>query len=52
MQDPDLGRPMDINGRNGATLELARRGRVATPALDLLLALAKLRARAAGSIRI
>jgi len=48
LQDLDLGRPMEIDGIYGATLELARLGGVATPTLDLLVALVKLRARAAG----
>lgn len=48
LQDLDLGRPMEIDGIYGATLELARLGGVATPVLDLLVALVKLRARAAG----
>ncbi len=39
---------MEIDGIYGATLELARLGGVATPVLDLLVALVKLRARAAG----
>ena len=48
LQDLDLGRPMEIDGIYGATLELARLGGVATPMLDLLVALVKLRAHAAG----
>jgi len=48
LQDLDLGRPMEIDGIYGATLELARLALVPTPMLDLLVALVKLRARAAG----
>ena len=48
LQDLDLGRPMEIDGIYGATLDLARLAGVATPMLDLLVALVKLRARAAG----
>ena len=48
LRDLDPGRPMEINGIYGATLELARLGGVATPVIDLLVTLAKLRARAAG----
>ncbi len=48
LQDLDLGRPMEIDGIYGATLEMARLGGVPTPMLDLLVGLVKLRARAAG----
>jgi 2-dehydropantoate 2-reductase len=48
LQDLDLGQPMEIDGIYGATLELARLAGVATPMLDLLVALTRLRARAAG----
>ena len=48
LQDLYLGRPMETDGIYGATLELARLAGVATPMLDLLVALTRLRARAAG----
>ena len=52
LQDLDLGRPMEIDGIYGATLELARLAGTPTPMLDLLVALVKLRAGAAGLYRI
>jgi 2-dehydropantoate 2-reductase len=48
LQDLELGRPMEIPTIFDAPLELARLVGVATPTLDLLVALARLRARAAG----
>jgi 2-dehydropantoate 2-reductase len=48
LQDLERGRPMEIDGIFDAPLELARMVGVATPTLDLLVALAKVRARAAG----
>ncbi|HEY2618874.1 MAG TPA: 2-dehydropantoate 2-reductase [Acetobacteraceae bacterium] len=48
LQDLELGRPMEIDGIFDAPLELARMVGVATPMLDLLVAMAKVRARAAG----
>lgn len=48
LQDLELGRPMEIDGMFDAPLALARMAGVATPTLDLLVALAKLRAHAAG----
>lgn len=48
LQDLELGRPMEIDGIFDAPLELARMVRVPTPTLDLLVAMAKVRARAAG----
>jgi 2-dehydropantoate 2-reductase len=48
LQDLELGRPMEIDGIFDAPLELARAAGVPTPTLDLLVALAKVRARAAG----
>lgn len=48
LQDLELGRPMEIDGMFDAPLVLARMAGVATPTLDLVAALAKLRARAAG----
>ncbi len=51
LQDLERGRPMEIDGIFDAPLELARMVGVATPTLDLLVALAKVRARAAGLYR-
>ena len=48
LQDLELGRPMEIDGMFDAPLVLARLGGVATPTLDLLVALCKLKARSAG----
>ncbi|WP_158744397.1 ketopantoate reductase family protein [Acidisphaera sp. L21] len=48
VQDLKLGRPMEVDAMFGVPLELARLVGVATPTLDLLVALAKLRAKAAG----
>ena len=48
VQDLQLGRPMEVDAIFAAPLELARLMGVPTPTLDLLVALAKLRARAAG----
>ena len=48
VQDLQRDRPMEIEAIFAAPLELARMVGVATPTLDLLVALAKLRARAAG----
>lgn len=48
LQDLDLGRPMEIDGIFAAPLELARLCGVATPTLDMLVALMKVRAREAG----
>ncbi len=48
LQDLQLGRPMEIDGIYGTTLELARMARVATPVLDRLVALVRVRARMAG----
>jgi 2-dehydropantoate 2-reductase len=48
LQDLELGRPMEIDGIYDAPLELARRVGVATPTLDVLVALVKVRARVAG----
>jgi 2-dehydropantoate 2-reductase len=47
LQDLELGRPMEIDGLFGAPVELARMAGVATPTLDLMVAMVKLRARAA-----
>lgn len=48
VQDLQLGRPMEIEAMFAAPLELARLVDVPTPTLDLLVTLAKLRARVAG----
>lgn len=48
LQDLELGRPMEVDGLLDAPLELARLGGVAVPTLELLVGLAKVRARAAG----
>ena len=48
LQDLELGRPMEIDAVFDAPLQLARRMGVATPTLDLVVTLMKLRARAAG----
>jgi 2-dehydropantoate 2-reductase len=48
LQDLELGRAMEIDGIFDAPLELARMVGVPTPTLDLLVAMAKVRARAAG----
>ena len=48
LQDLELGRPMEVDGIFDAPLELARMVGVPTPTLDLLVAMAKVRARAAG----
>ena len=51
LQDLELGRPMEIDALLGAPLELARLAGVETPLLDVLVSLAKVRARAAGLYR-
>lgn len=48
LQDLELGRPMEIDALFDAPLELARMVGVETPVLDLLVAMVKVRARAAG----
>ncbi len=48
LQDLERGRPMEIDALIGAVSELARRAGVATPAIDMVLALIRLRARMAG----
>ncbi len=48
VQDLQLGRKMEVEAIFAAPLELARLAGVATPTLDLLVALAKIRARGAG----
>jgi 2-dehydropantoate 2-reductase len=48
LQDLELGRPMEIDGMFDAPLALAQLAGVAVPTLELLVALAKVRARGAG----
>lgn len=48
LQDLEAGRPMEIDGLYTVPLEMARSLGVATPTLDILIGLARLRARAAG----
>ena len=48
LQDLKLGRPMEIEGILGATLDLARLSGTPTPTLDLLVALTRARGRTAG----
>jgi len=48
LQDLELGRPMEIDGLLAAPLALAQMSGVAAPTLELLVALAKVRARGAG----
>lgn len=51
LQDLELGRPMEIDALLVAPLELARLASVETPTLDLVVSLAKVRARMAGLYR-
>ena len=51
LQDLELGRPMEIDALFTVPLEMARAAGVATPTLDLLVALTRARARAAGLYR-
>ena len=48
LQDLELGRPMEVDGMFDAPVELAHMAGVAAPTLELLVALAKVRARGAG----
>ena len=48
VQDLQLGRPMEVDAIYTVPLDLARLAGVATPTLDLLIALTRLRARSAG----
>ena len=48
LQDLELGRPMEIDGLFDAPLQLAHLAGVAAPTLELLVALAKVRARGVG----
>lgn len=51
LQDLERGRPMEIDAMLAAPLELARLVGVATPTLDLVVGLVKVRARVAGLYR-
>ncbi len=48
LQDLEAGRPMEIDALYSVPLDLARRHGIATPTLDLLVAMIKVKARAAG----
>ena len=48
LQDLEASRPMEIDGMFDAPLALARLAGVATPTLDLLVALCKIRAESSG----
>jgi 2-dehydropantoate 2-reductase len=48
LQDLELGRPMEVDGLFDAPVELAHMAGVAAPTLELLVGLAKVRARGAG----
>jgi 2-dehydropantoate 2-reductase len=48
LQDLELGRPLEVDGIFDAPLQLARMVGVPTPTLDLLVAMVKVKARAAG----
>lgn len=48
LQDLDLGRPMEIDALYTVPLEMARRAGVKTPVLNLLVAMTRARAKAAG----
>ena len=48
LQDLQLGRPMEIDALVGALSEMGRLVGVATPAIDVVLALVRLRAQIAG----
>jgi 2-dehydropantoate 2-reductase len=49
LQDLEAGRPMEIDSLLGVIAELARRLDIATPVIDIVLALTRSRARAAGT---
>ena len=49
LQDLEAGRPMEIGGLIGVIAELARQLQIATPTIDTVLALLKVRARVAGT---
>jgi 2-dehydropantoate 2-reductase len=48
LQDLEAGRPMEIDALYTVPLDMARLSGVPTPTLDLLAAMIRLRARAAG----
>jgi 2-dehydropantoate 2-reductase len=48
LQDLELGRPMEVDGLFDAPVALARMANVPVPTMELLVALAKVRARGAG----
>ena len=48
LQDLEAGRPMEVDALYPVPLEMARLMNVPTPALDLLAALIRVRARAGG----
>ncbi|MEK9969667.1 MAG: 2-dehydropantoate 2-reductase [Ferrovibrio sp.] len=49
LQDLEAGRPMEVGGLIGVIAELARKLDIATPTIDTVLALLKVRARVAGT---
>jgi 2-dehydropantoate 2-reductase len=49
LQDLELGRPMEIEVLVGIVAEMGRLGGVATPTIDTVLKLVRLRARLAGT---
>ena len=49
LQDLERGRPMEVDALVGAVSELGRRAGIATPTIDTVLALIRLRARMAGA---
>jgi 2-dehydropantoate 2-reductase len=49
LQDLEAGRPMEIGALVGAVAELAQKLNIATPTIDTVLALLKVRARVAGT---
>jgi 2-dehydropantoate 2-reductase len=51
LQDLELGRPMEVDGMFDAPVALARMAGIATPTLDLMVALCKIRAAGAGLYR-
>lgn len=51
LQDLELGRPMEVDGMFDAPIALARMAGIATPTLDLMVALCKIRAAGAGLYR-
>ncbi len=51
LQDLDLGRPMEIDALVGSVQELGRITGIATPSIDMILALVQQRARVAGLYR-